>query len=42
MARGIPVAMAGDAELPIERHEPDSGYGAHNTNVYPERPERTS
>ena len=36
----VPGAMEDDEEPPLERHEPDMGYGAHNTNVYPERPDR--
>lgn len=36
----IPGTMESDAEPPPERHEPDMGYGAHNTAVYPQRPDR--
>ena len=36
----VPGAMEGDEAPPLERHEPDSGYSAHNTNVYPQRPDR--
>ena len=36
----VPGTMDGDAADPPERHEPDMGYGVHNTNVYPARPHR--
>jgi hypothetical protein len=38
----LPGTREGDAEPPPKRHAPgaDSGFRAHNTNVYPERPDR--
>jgi hypothetical protein len=37
----IPGTRVGDSEPPPERHERlDAGYRTHNTNVYPERPDR--
>jgi hypothetical protein len=37
----IPGTMEGDAEDPPVRHEKfNSGFGAHNINVYPRRPDR--
>jgi hypothetical protein len=36
----VPGAMEEDVEPPLDRHQPDSGYSAHNTNVYPQRPDR--
>jgi hypothetical protein len=39
----IPGTREGDAEAPPERHAApalDSGFRAHNTNVYPQRPDR--
>lgn len=38
----LPGTRAGDAAPPPERHEPrfDFGFRAHNTNVYPRRPDR--
>ena len=36
----VPGQMEGDDAPPLERHPPDSGYSAHNTNVYPQRPDR--
>ena len=35
----VPGVMEGDDDV-IERHEPDMGSSAHNTNVYPERLDR--
>lgn len=39
----MPGTREGDAEAPPERHRApalDSGFRAHNTNVYPQRPDR--
>ncbi|MBI1846483.1 MAG: hypothetical protein HYR86_05880 [Candidatus Rokubacteria bacterium] len=37
----LPGAREGDAAPPLPRHPAfDSGYRAHNTNVYPQRPDR--
>lgn len=38
----LPGTREGDAEPPPKRHAPpfDSGFRAHNTNVYPQRPDR--
>jgi hypothetical protein len=37
----LPGVRDGDAEAPPPRHpQIDSGYRAHNTNVYPQRPDR--
>jgi hypothetical protein len=37
----LPGTRDGDAEPPLPRHPRfDSGYRAHNTNVYPQRPDR--
>lgn len=38
----LPGTRVGDAEPPPERHEADKDFGfrAHNTNVYPQRPDR--
>jgi hypothetical protein len=38
----LPGARVGDDESPVKRHasEADKGFRAHNTNVYPERPDR--
>lgn len=38
----LPGTRVGDAASPPKRHEPpaDSGFRAHNTNVYPQRPDR--
>jgi len=37
----LPGQREGDAEPPLERHvNRDNGYRAHNTNVYPQRPDR--
>jgi hypothetical protein len=37
----LPGAREGDAEPPLPRHPTfDTGYRAHNTNVYPQRPDR--
>ena len=39
----MPGTCEGDAEAPPERHRApalDSGFRAHNTNVYPQRPDR--
>jgi hypothetical protein len=39
----LPGTREGDAEPPPERHKPplhDMGFRAHNTNVYPQRPDR--
>ena len=36
----VPGVMEDDGEPPVDRHPPDSGYSAHNTNVYPQRPDR--
>lgn len=38
----LPGTREGDTEPPPERHAPgqDTGFRAHNTNVYPERPDR--
>jgi hypothetical protein len=37
----LPGTRDGDAEAPLPRHPTiDSGYRAHNTNVYPQRPDR--
>jgi hypothetical protein len=36
----VPGTREDDGEPPIVRHEPDMGSSAHNTNVYPERPDR--
>ncbi len=37
----LPGTRVGDAEAPPQRHpEFDMGYRTHNTNVYPERPDR--
>ena len=36
----VPGQMEGDDAPPLERHQPDMGNSAHNTNVYPERPDR--
>ncbi|MEE8517774.1 MAG: hypothetical protein V3S98_01450, partial [Dehalococcoidia bacterium] len=36
----VPGTMEEDTEDSPVRHEPDMGYGAHNTNVYPQRPDR--
>jgi hypothetical protein len=35
-----PGTMEGDDAPPLDRHQPDMGNSAHNTNVYPERPDR--
>lgn len=37
-----PGTREGDVERPPKRHDPkhDSGFRAHNTNVYPQRPDR--
>lgn len=36
----VPGVMQDDGAEPIERHQPDLGSSAHNTNVYPQRPDR--
>jgi hypothetical protein len=36
----FPGTMEGDAEPAPIVHEPNMGYGVHNTNVYPQRPDR--
>jgi len=36
----LPGTREGDAEAPPPRHTHDMGYRAHNTNVYPRRPDR--
>ncbi len=37
----LPGTREGDAEPPLPRHPTfDTGYRAHNTNVYPQRPDR--
>ena len=38
----LPGTRVGDNEPPPKRHEPknDTGFRAHNTNVYPQRPDR--
>jgi hypothetical protein len=36
----LPGAMEGDDAPALERHLPDMGNSAHNTNVYPRRPDR--
>ena len=36
----VPGVMEDDGEEAIVRHQPDGGSSAHNTAVYPERPDR--
>lgn len=38
----LPGTRVGDTEPPVKRHAPgaDLGFRAHNTNVYPQRPDR--
>ena len=39
----LPGTRVGDGAPPVQRHKPplsDMGYRAHNTNVYPQRPDR--
>ncbi len=36
----VPGVMEGDDVPALERHYPDMGNSAHNTNVYPRRPDR--
>jgi hypothetical protein len=38
----LPGTRVGDTEPPVKRHPPhaDKGFRAHNTNVYPQRPDR--
>ena len=36
----VPGVMEDDDAPPVERHEPDMGNSAHNTAVYPQRPDR--
>jgi hypothetical protein len=38
----LPGTREGDAEPPVKRHEglADTGFRVHNTNVYPQRPDR--
>jgi hypothetical protein len=36
----LPGTRKGDSAKPLPRHHLDKGYRAHNTNVYPQRPDR--
>ena len=36
----MPGTRQGDNDAPPPRHPLDKGYRAHNTNVYPQRPDR--